>query len=450
MSHPSKRKKQQVAVNAAQNRRRADRLASYFHTNPSDFGDTNRNDSASYGYPDHITFYHMYNFYNRSGFAQALIDIIPDRCFSEGFSVLEDGEQDTKFAMAVKDFNRKHKMLKVWREAFKQRDLGQYSTIVPIFIERASTSELQQPITKAAEAINVNPFYQIECEGCSTFVSDLFDPDYNKPEYYQYNPSALMGRQTTNAEQYDFHRSRVFVLTTASTGIFGQPALEAPYNALFDANKIRGAGAEGYRKNAKQRTILSANDAQAAKAMASKQDEIDESIDDFENQINAMLKLAGVDATVLQSRLEDPTGAHTIAMQEACAARGIPVTEVIGFMTGERSSTQNSSTFSKRLKSTQNNDYGPTMIDFYMWLANLGVLPQPTGDVTVDWADIAEPTTAEKLDNAKNMVEQNEKATRAGQEPPWTTEEIRKAGGYEEAKPETDYELNDLKSDADL
>ena len=137
-------------------------------------------------------------------------------------------------------------------------------------------------------------------------------------------------------------------------------------------------------------------------------------------------------------------------MQEACASRRVPVTELIGFMTGERSSSENSSNFSKHLRSTQNNDYAPTMIDFYLWLSSLGVLPQPSGEIEIDWPDIAEPTTAEKLSNSKMMTETNKIAADSGEEPPYTTEEIRKAAGYEKVKPESDYELNDLKSDADL
>jgi hypothetical protein len=90
------------------------------------------------------------------------------------------------------------------------------------------------------------------------------------------------------------------------------------------------------------------------------------------------------------------------------------------------------------------------MIDFYLWLASLGVLPQPVGEVEIEWPDIAEPTTAEKHAIASSMISDNEKAFKAGQEQPWTIEEIRKAGGKEEKKPESDYELNDLKSDADL
>ena len=442
------------AANMAISKSHNVRQLNFFHTNPNNFGDTNRNDSASYGYPDYIDFYHMYNFYNRSGFAKALIDIIADRCFAEGFEVV-DGEEgkETPFTRDVKQFNRQHKMQRVWREAFKQRDLGQYSTIVPIFEERIAKADFKNPVQRATKVLSVNPFYQPECRGEGTYGDDPFDTaTFNKPTEYILDLAALSGRQTTNAQQYNLHPSRVFLLTTATTGILGQPALEAPYNALFDANKIRGAASEGYRKNAKQRTVLSADSPEAARAMNQRKEDVDQSIDEFENNFNNTLRLAGSKVYSLQSNLADPTGAFTIAIQESCASRRVPVTELIGFMTGERSSSENANSFNKHLKSTQDSDYGPTMVDFYLWLASLGVISKPSSDdVRIKWPDISEPSTGEKLDNASKMTKQNKEAIDAGQEPPWVTEEIRETGGANKKKPNSEFDdLDDLKKDEPL
>ncbi|AKA61177.1 putative portal protein [Pseudoalteromonas phage H103] len=195
---------------------------------------------------------------------------------------------------------------------------------------------------------------------------------------------------------------------------------------------------------------MSANDPKAAQAMAAKKEEVDQAIDDFENGINNYLKLAGSSVSSLQSNLADPTGAFTIAMQEACAAQRIPVTELIGFMTGERSSTENSSAFSKRLRSEQNNEYAPTIIKFLQWLVDLGVLPEPNDEIKIKWPDIAEPTRTEKLANAKAMVEMNKIAYEAQEEEPWTMEEIREAAGADKEKPKSEYETLEPKDELTL
>jgi len=430
---------------------RSARLTKLFSA-PVNFGDTNRDDSKSYGYPDDITFDVMYNAYKRGGFFTALVDIVPERCLSEMPTIIdgddEDTEQDTVFEIEFKKFAKRFDFWRLMRESFKQSRLGTYSTIVPVFTERESGAKLDLPLFRAADIVAINPFYQVECSGSDDYVSDYFDKDWNKPKYYELSPSELAGRTTTNAQQINLHRSRVFVVTNAvGAQIEGTPVLEAAFNALFDCNKIRGAAAEGYRKNAKQRTVMSADNAEAARAMAAKKDDIDQAIDDFENGINNYLKLAGSSVNTLQSNLADPTGAFTIAMQEACASQRIPVTELIGFMTGERSSTENSSAFSKRLRSEQNNEYGPTIIKFLEWLVDVGILPAPTNEIKIKWPDISEPSKSEKLASAKIMVDANKAAYDAREEAPFTVEEIREVAGCDKEKPDSDYDMADPKTD---
>lgn len=423
---------------------------------PNGCYDTIRRDSENYGYKDYLSFNDYYSMYRRVGFASALVDIIPERCFSEFPKIIDGNKNDTtsdvetKFEQDIAAIDEKFGLMRIFREAEKMAAVGTYSAIVPVFAESESTA-LDAPISRVnglgnnvENIIAIRVYYEVECEAATEFVSDFFDADYDKPRYYTIYPDAISDRnQSTNNQSFNIHRSRVFIVSNAINGIFGEPALESAFNSLFDTNKIRGAAAEGYRKNARQRTILNANNADAAKAFATKKEAIDKSIDDFENSgFNNMLKLAGVDAQTLQSSITDPTGAHTIAMQEACASRRVPVTELIGFMTGERSSTENSSAFSKRLRSEQNNEYGPRMVKFLNWLVNIGaVTPPSSGVITVDWPEIAEPSRGEKLDNSSKMVDQNDKAYKSNEESPWTVEEIREVAGFDTEKPETEYDI---------
>ena len=89
-------------ANMRQNQRRP--YNAIFPSAPVNFGDTNRNDSAAYGYPDSLEFNILYNAYRRGGFFNAIVDIIPERCFSDDpFIVDGDGDTpiDTEFEKAV-------------------------------------------------------------------------------------------------------------------------------------------------------------------------------------------------------------------------------------------------------------------------------------------------------------------------------------------------------------
>jgi hypothetical protein len=438
-------------ANMRQNQRRP--LNSIIPSAPVNFGDTNRNDSASYGYPDALDFNHLYNAYRRGGFFNAIVDIIPERCFSDDPFIVdgdEDTPQDTQFEKAVKKLVTDFDLWRVFETAFKMADVGQYSTIVPV-ISEPTENKLENPITQGRRIIAINPWYELECEANQEYDADYSSPNYNKPLSYKLQPSQLSGRQTTNAEQHTLHYSRVKVITNAvGATIYGESVLEPAFNALFDANKVRGASSEGYRKNAMQKYILSANNAEAAKAFNAKKEVIDEALDDFNDNFNSALRMAGVNVTSLQTQLQDPKSAWEICVVEACASRGVSFTELVGFMTGERASTQNSSAFTKRLKKWQKK-YSNDIHKFLSWLVGLGLLPKPSsGEFKVCWPDIGEPSTTEKLDNAGKMTSQNEQAFRAGQEAPWTMEEIRQIGGSEPDKPDTDYDpKEDLNLDDD-
>lgn len=462
---PSKQKKQQIAANSSNSRRMSQSRINYATGGaPSNFGDTLRNDAAQYGYPCQLTFNEYFNAYSRGGFFAALVDIIPERCFNQ-FPTIVDGDDndstrngDTAFEREFKKLNSKFNLIRTFKEAEKYKDVGHYSAIIPIFKESGENPSLKNPPGKAMGGVDslraINLYYEPECEASTDVVSDIMDEDYNKPEYYTVNPAALSSRQTTNAAQIEFHRDRVFLLTNATSPvIYGKPVLEAPFNALFDAAKTRGASAEGYRKNAMQKTVLNAENEIAMKILgdANLSKKLDESIDDFTDNFNNMLKTGGMSAQMLQGTLEDPTGTFTICLQEACAARRAPVTEVIGFMTGERSSSENSSSFNKRLKGEQENEYGPRLKSFLWWLVDLGILPEPSsGEIEVIWPDIAEPTLSEKLEMAGKMMVQNDLAFKSRQELPWTTEEVREIAGYDSDKPQTEYEQEDDKTDMTL
>lgn len=438
-------------ANMRQNTRRP--LNSIIPSAPVQFGDTNRNDSAAYGYPDSLDFNILYNAYRRGGFFNAIVDIIPERCFSDDpFIVDGDGDTplDTEFERAVKALASKFDLWRVFETAFKYSDVGQYATIVPV-ISEPKQNTLQSELTQGKRIIAINPWWQVECEANQEYDSDYNSENYNKPLSYRLQPSSLSGRQTTNATQHTLHYSRVKVVTNAvGATIYGESVLEPAFNALFDANKVRGASSEGYRKNAMQKYVLSATNPEAAKAFNAKKEVIDQAVDDFNDNFNSALRLGGVSVTALQTQLQDPKAAWEICVVEACASRGVSLTELIGFMTGERASTQNSSSFTKRLKKHQKK-YGNDIHSFFSWLLELDLLPQPdNGGFNVCWHDIGEPSKTEKLDNAGKMTEQNERAFKAGEEKPWTPEEIRQAGGAEPDKPNSEYDDDGPKDDLKL
>ena len=455
---PTKKQQRQIAANASSSR------GSYTgqYTAIPYFGDTLRDDAAQYGYPKALDFQTLYSSYSRGGLFKAIVDIIPERAFVQYPQIVDGDENDsvkdnpTQFEQELKKLNDKFNLVKLFKESEKYKNVGRYSAIVPVYKESAQRKLTDEPSKAAAgqyseSVIDFRLYYEAECEASSEAVEDYFDPDYNKPKYYTIKNSALSDRSTNNATQTDINRKRVFINTSAVGGtIYGDPILEAPFNALFDAVKVRGASSEGYRKNAMQKTVINVTDPVAAKMFAdpTKKAELDNNIDEFTNNFNKVLKVGGMDVSTLQATIEDPTGAFNICLQEVAASIRVPVTELIGFMTGERSSGENARNFNKRLTGEQENEIGPRFRKFIQFLIDLNILPKPSrGEFSIIWPDVSEPTAAEKLDMSEKMIAMNEKAFKARQEPPFTTEEVREVSDYQPNKPETEYEIEDDKQD---
>ncbi len=439
-----------IATNAEQPRtqRRNIDYASYGMSAPNGNADTKRNMSAAFGYVDQITFADYYGYAHR-GIGKALINGYPDRCFAVD-PIIIDGDDDgkkrerTRFELEVLQMVDNLQLWQRYKECYRLNRIGNYAALIPTFAEPKKsllTDELKR-VNGVDSILRLTPYNQAQAAATTDeTVEDFTSADFGLPKYFDVRPDAMGDRNPNSANEVRLHRSRVFVMAEGANdgSIYGIPSLEGPFNAIFDVNKVRGSGAEGYYKNAKQRTILNANNAEAAVKMRENAAAIDKKINDFEADFDSMLKLAGVDASILQTTITDPTGAWTIAMNEVCATSGYPLTVLIGFQNGDRSSTENNKDFNTNLQAVCNNFHTPTIKQFFNWLIDIGALTKPSsGKITVKWPDFLEPSTKEKLENAKLMTDTNKTAYDCNMEAVYTNGEIREQAGYDPAMEDND------------
>ena len=443
MSKHKSANKGNIATNAEQPRtqRRNIDYGSYGMGAPNGNADTKRNLSAAFGYVDNITFTDYYAYAHR-GLGKAVVNGYPERCFAID-PIIIDGEDDgkkrekTRFETEVLDMVERLHLWQRFKECYRLNRIGNYAAIIPTFAETQKV-KLTDEVTKINGVdgiLKLTPYNQAQAAATTDeTIDDFSSVNFGLPKYFDVRPDAMGDRNPNSANEVRLHRSRVFVMAEGANdgSIYGIPSLEGPFNAIFDANKVRGSGAEGYYKNAKQRTILSANNPEAAVKMRENAETIDKKINDFEADFDSMLKLAGVDASNLQTTITDPTGAWTIAMNEVCATSGYPLTVLIGFQNGDRSSTENNKDFNTNLQAVCNNFHTPTIKQFLNWLIDLGALTKPSsGKITVKWPDFLEPSTKEKLENAKLMTDTNKTAYDCNMEAVYSNGEIREAGGHD-------------------
>lgn len=393
--------------------------------------DTFRNTWHIFGYPQQLLFTNYFNMYLRGGIANACITkpvkkrwssypTVYDEPFEEDGKIIK-GRKQTEFEIAVQRLVDEFDLWGVLKELDECQRIGLYGGILITAKETGSVSDLKGTPLMAQGYVNglvsLSPCYesQIDMYGAER-DDDKSSKRYGLPKSYTYKEGSTIEGSTFGCAMNvdtEIHWSRAFVFSefARGNGIIGRPALMPVFNSLMDWYKIVGSSAEGMFKNAKQRLNMNITDQSLAAMMFSKsdnsgtQDEYSKMITEFERGFNNTLDTAGIEAKVLQASMSDPSSPAALAIQDICAGIGIPKTELIGFETGERSSTENANSWNVENQSWRATT-GTKMVKRFLYhLVDVGVLPVPKNNrIMVDWPDISASSVEQRIDNAKNLA----------------------------------------------
>lgn len=215
-----------------------------------------------------------------------------------------------------------------------------------------------------------------------------------------------------------------------------QSALEPGFNDLLDAEKVKGAGGEGFWKTSRGAPIIEAPQGMSPenfmKMMGVKTggealDKINEQIDSFQSGFDKGLMLGGMTAKPMQISLPSPEHFFSAPVQCFAASLQIPIKILLGSQTGERASTEDSKEWAKTCNSRRVDRCVPLIADLIERLVLWGLLADK--DWTVGWTDLTEDSASEKMARAKDLSTINAQ-TKEGEQLPFSAEEIREAAGF--------------------
>ncbi len=406
--------------------------------------DQKRNVWEVAGYPDIVDFSNHWEMANRFGIANAGINRIVQKCWQSP-PIISDGEVKKDRALTPFEQDLKYLVTKkhLWsrmKGLDRRQRVGRYAGLIPIAKEQGANKS-DKPMSRlmgVKSIMKLVPVFESQIDVTDVGTnSDLNDPNYGMPEYYNFRQNVEGDRNPITNEEQQLHPSRVFVYAEGADdgSIYGVPANEAGYNDLLDMEKVRASGAEGLFKNAKQRTVVNVNDKNVASAMTTdpkKKATFDESADDFSTGFDSMLMTYGMDVQTLNSTLADPTNPWTIALNSYAASISIPATILVGQQTGRLASDEDQSAWSEVAKSRCENDLSPMIIAFFDYMIEIGAMRPYGDDLSIEWPDFSEPSTSDKLASAKTMEETNKIRYESGRgEPIYSDEKILAAAGFD-------------------
>lgn len=413
---------------------------------PGYFPDTKHNHYKDFGWPEHLTFAQLYSAYDRNSIARAAVRKTSRKVWQTSPVIREadEGADETTFEEEIR---RRFQRLRLWQkfaEAERRSMVGSYAGLILRVADDKSFREPVDSVTGGLDGlVEVIPAWENQLT-VSQWDDDAQSETYGRPKMFQYVEAQVGSNPQGRNRAFEVHPDRVIIVSTTGD-VHGESLLRAGYNDLIDMEKIKGAGGEGFWKNAKAAPVLQVDkDAQLqqmAQAMGVDISDIAEAMNEqteaWQKGFDKLLMVQGIEAKTLGITLPDPEPFFGAPLQSFAASVEMPVKILIGMQTGERASQEDANEWSQTCMGRRSDITEPAIMEMVNRLEMFGILPDR--DWWLDWDDLTEATQAEKIDRASKMADVNQKSG-AGVtgEYVFTPSEIRDVGGFEGDAPTSD------------
>ena len=240
----------------------------------------------------------------------------------------------------------------------------------------------------------------------NVFNSDMTSPRYGLPESYRiqfydpmHSPSSGIG---VDHKEVCVHWSRVIhaIDNPLSNEVFGAPRMRSVLPRILDARKLYGGSAEMYWKGAFPGLSLETHPQLGGDVVIDKAG-ISQSLDDYFNGLQRVLKTSGMSAKPLAPQVVDPTSQIEVQLTAICIQLGIPKRVFMGSERGELASSQDDQAWNDRLRHRQRLVVNPRIIiPTIDRLIDAGVLPEPE-QYYIKWPSLDSQTPGEKANVAQ-------------------------------------------------
>ncbi len=358
------------------------------------------------GYPVSIDFKQYQDRYKRQDIARRIVNAKPDETWRKLPRILDgrtkdDARDDTEFCHAwekISDFASLDRDLlsdsrSFWhyfREADRMAALAGYSVLVL----GVANGTLDQPLNtapgKGLAYLSVYCGEDVKIDDADV-VTDHSNKRFGLPEYYRIDFNDGRGHQRV-------HYSRI-VHVSETDDLFGTPELEDVYNRLVDIEKVLAASGEAAWRMAIRKIIISSRDGYRMAENTVPATDIKELLHDLRDVVG----LDGMDVTVIDGQIVDPTNLVSINLDIIAGTKGVPKRILLGSERGELASSQDETNWYNRIDERRQNFAEPVILRPFIYrLIHAKILPMPTsGSVYIEWPSLYEMDDREQAEIAK-------------------------------------------------
>lgn len=294
-----------------------------------------------YGYPKTLSgeqgFTLMFQYASRQGVANRVTYGIAHSCWRDGFTILEDSDDD--------DSERLQDELQLLKDAeFVQKlersdilnRIGRFSLL---YVGVPDGMEPSDPLGKASpnrlKDLYFQPFAYDSVEPVQ-FENDITNPRYGLPTLYQLSRSQRRGddKDYSSIKSFTAHWSRCILMAEnrLDSDIEGVSALEPVFNRILDLDKATGGASEAYFRNARRVTGYEVDKDFAAQLLSdpAAKEAFDEGVQKFTNGWQDHTIASGAKMHTLTAPHYSPLDTVKTALWEVSSATGIPIRVLTG------------------------------------------------------------------------------------------------------------------------
>ena len=340
--------------------------------------------ATALGWPTQLTAADYARRYQRDPLAQRIVDIYADYTWRLAPRITDDAQADpvTPFERAYQLLAEAHQLPMVWQQLDRLLGLGHYAVLL---LGVDDGLPLSQPLRRARTLTYVRP-YSEEWATVEQWNTDETTPRYLKPELYRLDigrgsadPAAT--RTGTTARPTLVHWTRLVHVTENSFdgGITGTPRLRSLWNALEDLVLLYGSSTLMFYRGGLGRYVAALRDG-AQVPTGQVKEEIQQQFDEFVADLRQMLRVQGMDVSLLEASISSPKDQIEAHLQLIASGAGIPQRILYGSERGELASSQDQTDWETTITSRQHNIMTPLFVKATLErLLAAGMLPLPQG-----------------------------------------------------------------------
>ena len=376
------------------------RMAGGIGVSPNGKRDYNR----IFGYGGELGYADYLAMTKRGGIAKVIINKPPNMCWRSIPKIMLGDKEILQEEMKTL---KRMKFFKSLERADILNRIGGFSVML---IGVPDSLDLHLPVGSASKGNFKGLYFKpYSCAGITVAEvdSDPASTRYGLPLIYTLQTVDIDGssRIATISRSINVHYSRVVHIAEGllDSDVEGTPALEAPWNALQDKEKVRGSSSESYYRNSRQKLALEVSDGATLSKDPDVVRKLKDNVENFQDGYEDVLRLDKMKANMLQPSVVSPRDMFDICVEECAGTSGLPVRILTTKSGGTVTGSEDKATLNAMIADRQEMFCADILLDGLSILDESGVLSLPEG-ATVEWEPQSALSETEKSESTSKKA----------------------------------------------